>query len=107
MTTNYNFPAEVQEWIDIVENDTYKCCKKQHLLVNHIKKCFREEPIYIDADQLNKYMHLCDAYVPFDLFPWEKFVIALHDCTYWKDSGMPRWPDLFCKSGRGTGGQSL
>lgn len=48
-------------------------------------------------------MHLCEQYVPFELFPWQRFVIALHDCTYWNDSGLPRWPDLFTMIGRGAG----
>lgn len=43
-------------------------------------------------------------YFPFEeIFPWQKFVIGLHDCTYWRESGLPRWPDLFCMLGRGAG----
>lgn len=94
---------EIQEWIDIVEQEKYKCCEEQHLLVEYIKKCFAVENIYIDTEQLGKYMCLCDKYVPFMLFPWQKFVIALHDCCYWEVSKMPRWPDLFCELGRGAG----
>lgn len=94
---------EIQDWIDIVEKGTYKCSKDQHLLVKHVKECFRKEKIHVDTEQLEKYMHLTEEYVPFDLFPWQKFVIALHDCTYWDDSGMPRWPDLFAMLGRGAG----
>ena len=100
---NYDFPSEVQEWIDIVEKETYRTCEEQKLLIKHIRKCFETEDIYIDRDQLGHYMNLAERYVPFDLFPWQKFVVALHDCTYWKDSGMPRWPDLFCELGRGAG----
>ena len=98
-----DLPQEVTEWMDIVENDRYKCCQEQHLLVEHIKKCFAEENIYIDTDQLSNYMKICRTYIPFDLFPWQKFVITLHDCTYWKETGQPRWPDLFCMLGRGAG----
>lgn len=94
---------EIQDWIDIVEKGTYKCSKDQHLLVKHVKECFRKEKIHVDTAQLEKYMHLTEEYVPFDLFPWQKFVIALHDCTYWDDSRMPRWPDLFAMLGRGAG----
>ena len=36
---------EIQDWIDIVENDTYKCSKDQKLLVKHVKKCFKNEKI--------------------------------------------------------------
>ena len=96
-------PKEVQEWIDIVEQEQYKCCEEQHLLVEHVKKCFAEEDIYIDQEQLSNYMKICRTYIPFDLFPWQRFVITLHDCTYWRDTGQPRWPDLFCMIGRGAG----
>lgn len=102
-TKNYKFPPEVQEWIDIVEQDKFKCCEEQHLLVEHVRHCFETEAIHIDEDQLKHYMHLCDAYLPFSLFPWQKFAITLHDCTYWDDTGQPRWPDLFCMLGRGAG----
>ena len=69
----------------------------------HVKRCFETEEIHVDTEQLQKYMHLCEQYVPFELFPWQRFVIALHDCTYWNDSGLPRWPDLFTMIGRGAG----
>lgn len=98
----YNFPSEVQEYIDIVKNQTYRCCEEQTLLVEYVEKCFATEEIYIDQKQLEEYMNL-QKYIPFQLFPWQKFVIALHDCTYWKADDMPRWPDLFCELGRGAG----
>lgn len=93
----------LQEWIDIVENETYAVCKEQKLLVKHVKWCFENEEIYFDEYQFEKYLGLT-KYFPYDeIFPWQKFVIGLHDCTYWKDTGMPRWPDLFCMLGRGAG----
>lgn len=94
-------PPEIQEWIDIVENDTFRCCEEQHLLIQHVKDCFENEDIEIDLKRLRSYMQLCDSYVPFKLFPWQKFVIALHDCCYL--NGHPRWPDLLCELGRGAG----
>lgn len=93
----------IQEWIDIVEKKTYAVCEEQELLVAHIKRCFSEEDIYTDDEQLEKYIGLA-RYFPFEcIFPWQKFVIGLHDCTYWRKTGMPRWPDLFCELGRGAG----
>lgn len=94
---------EVQEWIDIVEQDKIRCCEEQHLLVAHIKKCFETEDIYTDTVQLGNYIRIIEKYLPFKLFPWEKFVLALHDCTYWTETKQPRWPDLFCMTGRGAG----
>lgn len=92
-----------REWIDIVENGTYAVCEEQKLLVRHVKWCFENEDIYIDKEQLKNYMGLAKYFSFDEVFPWQKFVIGLHDCTYWKESGLPRWPDLFCMIGRGAG----
>ncbi len=99
----YKLPEEVQSWIDIVEKNIFPTCKEQKLLVKHVKWCFENEDIYVDEEQLTNYMNLAEKYLPFKLFEWQKFVIALHDCTYWEKDGMPRWPDLFCMIGRGAG----
>lgn len=99
---SYKFPAAVQEYVDIVKNDTYRCCEEQKLLIEHVEKCFATEEIYIDEQQLEDYLKL-EKYLPFELFAWQRFVLALHDCTYWKINNTPRWPDLFCEIGRGAG----
>lgn len=91
------------EWVDIVRNQAYRCCEEQALLVDHVLRCFEEEDIYIDLEQLAHYMDANARYVPFELFPWQKFVLTLHNCTYKRQGGLPRWPDLFCMLGRGAG----
>ena len=103
MTKRCNLPPEIREWIDIVEQGTFKCSEEQHLLVEHVQQCFETEDIFVDQEKLDNYMKICQRYIPFELFPWQKFVIALHDCTFWKESGQPRWNDLFCMIGRGAG----
>lgn len=103
MTMNCKINPHIQEWIDIVEHRTYAVCEEQELLISYVKRCFETEDIYTDDTQLEKYISLA-GYFPFkQIFPWQKFVIGLHDCTYWSESGMPRWPDLFCELGRGAG----
>ena len=96
-------PREIQDYIDIVENEVFRTCEEQKELIAHIKACFETEMIYVDTDQLDKYMDVCEQYLPFELFPWQPFLIALHDCTYWEETGQPRWPDLFVMIGRGGG----
>lgn len=100
---SYEFPPEIQEYIDIVENEPFKVCVEQKLLIKHIKRCFATGKIYVDTEQLNHYMSICEKYIPFKLLPWEKFLIALHDCTYKYSNGMPRWRTMFVETGRGTG----
>ena len=96
---NYN----ITRYLEMVEGGEIEACKDQHLLAAYIRKCFETEDIYIDDEQLEKYLGLA-KYFPFDrLFEWEAFCIALHLCTYWTETGQPRWPDLFLLIGRGAG----
>lgn len=98
-------PPEVLEYIELVESDSPRACPEQHALVAHIRKCFETEDLTVDLNQLEKYMGL-QKYFPFDLFPWQKFVIALWDCTYTAD-GMPRWDTFFGLVARGAGKDGL
>ena len=78
-------------------------CKEQKALAAHIRKCFAQDNIYVDTEQLEKYLGLV-RYFPYErLFPWEEFLIALWDCTYWKETGRPRWKTVFSMVGRGAG----
>lgn len=93
----------LQPFIDLVKSGELQTSKEVKALVEHIEWCFENEAIYIDNELADHYMGLA-KYFPFErVFPWQEFVITLHDCVFWKDSKMPRWPDLFCMLGRGAG----
>ena len=101
-------PAAVKEYIELVENGPHRVCKEQTALVQHIRKCFETESLYFEQDKFDRYMRLA-KYFPFkELFPWERFLVALWDCTY-KDSSLlqTRWKTLFCMVGRGSGKDGL
>lgn len=91
----------IDEYIEGVESGEITACKWQRLLVSHVRKCFETEDLAIDTEQLEHYLSY-QKYFPFDLFPWERFCFALHNCVYDSD-GEPRWPDLFICVGRGAG----
>lgn len=94
---------EIDDFIELVRSGELNTCKEIKALVDHVEYCFENEAIYVDQERLQKYLSL-SKYFPYDqVFPWQKFVIALHDCTFYKDSGMPRWADLLCVIGRGAG----
>ena len=93
--------SRIQEYIDIVESGEYRVCIPQLLLIKLVRKTFENESIYVDEEQLEKYLGL-QKYFPYELFPWEKFVFALHNCTY-SAPGILRWPDLVLLLGRGAG----
>ena len=91
----------IEDYLVIVETGT--ACEDQKLLAAYVRRCFETEDIYTDEEQLQKYLGLV-KYFPYErLFEWEAFCIALHLCTFWRDTGQPRWPDLFLLIGRGAG----
>lgn len=94
-------PAEVQEYIDIVEGGETPVCREQVQCVELVKRVWREEKLLVDFDRIGTFMRY-QQYFPFRLMPWEKFVFVLHNCVFRPD-GNPRWPDLFILCGRGAG----
>lgn len=100
--TNYKLPKEILRYLESVETDTPKACPEQHALAAHIRKCFETEDLFINTEQLAKYMRLVRYFPYSELFPWEEFVFTLWNCTYRAD-GMPRWKTLLCMVGRGAG----
>jgi len=102
MTMNCELPPEIQDYLELVENGQRRVCEEQKAMAALVRRCFESDDIYVDTQQLGKYLKL-EKYFPYKLFPWEKFLLAVWDCTYWKDTGLPRWPTLFALMGRGSG----
>lgn len=92
---------EIDDYIAFVRSGKIPVCKDQLALCDYVEKCFREEDIHVDEQQLKRYLAK-QKYFPFELLPWEKFIFALHNCVYRAD-GLLRWPILFCYIGRGAG----
>lgn len=92
---------EIQNYIDLVRSGIIEVCQEQVLLVEYVEKCFEEENLFVDEEELNRYLSL-QKYFPFELLEWEVFCFTLHNCTYSKP-GILRWPDLFILVGRGAG----
>jgi phage terminase large subunit-like protein len=92
----------IEEYAQLVESDKPKCNKEQHALIKHVRACFENEDIYTDSAALDNYLRL-EKYFPFELFPWERFIFALWNCTFYGGTKKPRWKTLFCMIGRGAG----
>lgn len=101
--TPCNIDPRILRYVEQVEADSPRANKEQHALVAYVRKCFDTEDIYTDTEQLDHYLGLV-RYFPFArLFPWEEFLLALWDCTYWRKTKRPRWKTLFALVGRGAG----
>ena len=94
-------PEVLQEYIDIVEQGKQRINKERKQLVELVKKAFATEDLRYDVIQIEKYLSY-QKYFPFELFEWEKFCFALHNCIFRTD-GNPRWSDLLVLMGRGGG----
>ena len=95
-------PAEVEEYLRIVETDSPKrSCREQHALAALIRRIFDEEELVYDRELADKYFAL-SKYLPYALFPWERFFVALTLCLFTPD-GLPRFRTAFAMIGRGAG----
>ena len=92
----------IQDYIDLVRSGKYPVCEEQHLLCDLVEAELGSGRVYVNEEQLEKYLSY-QKYFPYDLFPWEVFCFALHNCVYWKDSDQLRWPMLMIYIGRGGG----
>lgn len=98
-----NLPFFVSNYFNLMDEYPNHFCNDQWALRKLIEKSFEAENIYVDVEQAIKYFGL-SKYLGFErIYEWEEFVLGLHLCTFWVESGMPRWPDLFCLIGRGAG----
>lgn len=94
-------PAEVLEYIELVESGQPRACPEQHALVALVRRAFETEDLRVETERLEKYLGL-QKYFHFALFPWEKFLFTLWNCTY-TAQGRPRWKTVLCMVGRGAG----
>ena len=98
-----NIDPRILEFMEIVETGKQAANRDVKALIEHVRRCFETEPIYTDTEQLTKYLSL-QKYFPYELIPWEKFLLGLWCCTYWKGPRIkPRWPDCVGMVGRGAG----
>ena len=92
----------IRDYIDLVRSGSWATCEEQRLLCDLVEEELESGRVYVNEEQLEKYLSY-QKYFPYDLFPWEVFCFALHNCVYWKDSDQLRWPMLMIYIGRGGG----
>lgn len=101
MKKKIEIPAEVLEYMQIIRKCEHPFNKERLQLVDMLENVFKTENLVFDYVRIEKYLGY-QQYFPFELLPWEKFCLVLHNCVFRTD-GQPRWPDLFVLCGRGAG----
>ncbi|RGD86912.1 terminase TerL endonuclease subunit [Thomasclavelia ramosa] len=100
---NCRLPFFVERYFDFMDDHCEKFCEDQWALRKLIIRTFENDDIYVDVKQAESYFGL-SKYFDFErMFEWQEFVLGLHLCTYWRNSGLPRWPDALILMGRGNG----
>lgn len=92
---------EIDEYINFVRSEEAVVCAEQLLLCNFVEKVFMEEDVYVDEEQIERYLGL-QKHFPYKLLEWERFCFVLHNCVYRAD-GQLRFPKLVILVGRGAG----
>lgn len=98
-TSNYN--EQLFEYVELVESGKIVACEEQHKLIPLVIHELERKDVFFNHQQFEKYLTY-QKYFSFDLYPWEKFVFGLHNCTY-RDDGRPLFADLLVLMGRGGG----
>ena len=92
---------EIADYIAVVRSGCYPVCKYQIQLCDMVERIFDSEDLTVNEEQLATYLSY-QKYFPFQLFPWELFCFALHNCVYRTDGSL-RFPILVIYVGRGAG----
>lgn len=101
MRKQVEIPAEILDYMSCVRESKLPVNKERIQLMDMLERIFQTEKLVFDYVRIEKYLSY-QQYFPFNLLPWEKFVLVLHNCVFRTD-GQPRFPDLFILCGRGAG----
>lgn len=93
-------PFVVLDYLELVENGI--ACNRQKAMAKLVRNVFNNDDIYVDEEKLEKYLSL-EKYLPFSLFPWEKFILCMWNCVYRSEDNTPRFDTVFSMLGRGAG----
>lgn len=102
MKRKAEIPAEILDYMEFIKSGAYPMnIERVQLVENVLEPAFENETLIFDYVRIEKYLGY-QQYFPFELLPWEKFCLVLHNCVFRTD-GQPRWADLFVLCGRGAG----
>lgn len=96
----YKFNKYIDEYIGLVEKGKVKACKELKLAIKKVKKDLKKPGVIIYDDKIQEAIEYMEKYF-YDLFPWEKFVVALTVGVFL--DGEPYYDEIFIMMGRGNG----
>lgn len=95
------FNKHIDEYINLVESGTVVTNKDIKAMIRLVKEKLSQSNVYIDCEKIDKAIEKIHEYFPFELLPWEKFIIGLVHCYY--DDNTVVWNTFLIMMGRGAG----
>lgn len=97
--TTYN--KYIDEYINLIESKAVVTNEDIKKMVKLVKEKLSCDNVFIDNDKIDKAIEKIHEYFPYELLPWEKFIIGLIHCYYDDDTVV--WDTFLIEMGRGGG----
>lgn len=91
----------IDEYIEAVESSEVLVNKDIKEVIVLIKEKLSQDDVWIDSDKIDLAIEKIHSYFPYELFDWQKFVVALVHCYY--NDGTVVWDQFLLLMGRGAG----
>lgn len=91
----------IDEYINLVESGAVETNEDIKNMIELVKEKLNQSNVFIDNDKIDMAVDKIHEYFPYELLPWEKFVVGLIHCYY--DDGTVVWDTFLIEMGRGAG----
>lgn len=95
------YNKHIDEYINLVESGAILTNQDIKDLIALVKEKLSQPNVWVDSDKIDIAIKKIHEYFPYELLPWEKFVLGCAHCYY--DDGTVVWNTFFLFMGRGAG----
>ena len=92
----------IQDYIRSIRSGEVPASREMHQACDYIEGKLNNPDVFVDTEKTKKAVELIERYFRMNLFPWEKFVLALVHC-YYKSSDTLVFTEYLIMMGRGNG----
>lgn len=91
----------IDEYINLVESEAVVTNDDIKKMIKLVREKLNQANVWIDSEKIDLAIDKIHEYFPYELLPWEKFVIGLIHCYYDDDTVV--WDTFLIEMGRGGG----
>lgn len=106
MATKCEFHPFIDGYLEEIESGHFETSKDIKMMVNLVKNKLKQPGVVIRDVQIDEAIRIIHKYFDYELFSWEKFVLAIAHCFYEEDDSLV-FKDIFILMARGNGKNGL